>query len=517
MPPKGSLIPPDDDVTAPQQPAAPDGWVLGDRYRVLGRIGVGGMAEVFRAHDQLLDREVAVKVFRAQAPTPGTEGGPERQETELRVLARLNHPNLITLFDGTLSGSHAYLVMELIDGPSLSARLAQGPVPEAQVREIGSQIADALAYVHAQGMVHRDVKPANILLGADPTVGDMTVRARLSDFGIVRLLDTEHMTRVDLTVGTASYLSPEQARGSDVGPPSDVYSLGLTLLEALTGQRAYDGDGQIATMLARLDRPPAIPPSLPAPWPGLLAAMTAADPAQRPAAAQVARTLRDVATHAIPLAPVAAAVGPPMPEPVVAPMPLDEPTAAPVRHRSNHLVGALAAVVIVGLLVLGGFVLLGGSGDTPANSQPPGTGTTGATTTPRSHSATTTPVEAKHTSQGTAADSSASSSSSSASTSASTSAADHQRAALDQYVEDDERAAVQLVEHVQLLRTRLGRPDYSGRGRIGTRVRIARCRAESLNLPDIACRMDLRRRFRVAARPNLLHTDLTFVRREVAP
>ena len=88
------------------------------------------MAEVFRAHDEMLDREVAVKVFRSQAPTSGTESGPERQETELHVLARLNHPNLITLFDGTLIGSHAYLVMELIDGPSLSARIAEGPVPE---------------------------------------------------------------------------------------------------------------------------------------------------------------------------------------------------------------------------------------------------------------------------------------------------------------------------------------------------------------------------------------------------
>jgi eukaryotic-like serine/threonine-protein kinase len=386
---------------------------------VLGRIGVGGMAEVFRAHDEMLDREVAVKVFRSQAPTPGTEGGPERQETELRVLARLNHPNLITLFDGLLSGSHAYLVMELIDGPSLAARLAQGPVPEAQVREIGSQIADALAYVHGQGMVHRDVKPANILLGADPTIGDMTVRARLSDFGIVRLLDTDHVTRVDLTVGTASYLSPEQARGAEVGPASDVYSLGLTLLEALTGQRAYDGDGQIATMLAHLERPPAIPPSLPAPWPGLLAAMTALDPAARPSAEAVARTLRDAATHAVPLAPVAAAVGPPMPEPLIAPLPAAEP--APRPHRSSHLVGILAAAVVVGLLVLGGFVLLGGSGNPPANSQPPSTGASGATTGPRSNTTSTRPVEAKQTSQ-TSVPRTSSSTSTTSSSSASTSA-----------------------------------------------------------------------------------------------
>ena len=109
------------------------------------------------------------------------------------------------------------------------------------MREIGIQLADGLAYVHAQGMVHRDVKPENILLGVDRSDDDSTVRARLSDFGIVRLLGSERLTSADLTLGTASYLAPEQARGSQVDPPADIYSLGLVLLEALTGRKEFQG------------------------------------------------------------------------------------------------------------------------------------------------------------------------------------------------------------------------------------------------------------------------------------
>ena len=193
--------------------------MLGGRYRVLDRLGSGGMAEVFSARDEVLDRLVAVKVFRAEHVSHGDAHGVERQQLEVAALARLNHPNLIALYDGSIggrddagAGGHAYIVMELIDGPSLAARIAEGALPEASVREIGIQLADGLAYVHAQGMVHRDVKPENILLGVDRSDDDSTVRARLSDFGIVRLLGSERLTSADLTLGTASYLAPEQAR-----------------------------------------------------------------------------------------------------------------------------------------------------------------------------------------------------------------------------------------------------------------------------------------------------------------
>ena len=271
-------------MPVPAPDPQPDGWLLAERYRVLDRIGSGGMAEVFRARDELLAREVAVKVFRRELDPADSAGGAQRQEIELQVLAQLSHPNLITLFDGRIADAdgpneQAYLVMELINGPSLAARLADGPLPEAEVRAVAIQICHALSYVHGKGMVHRDVKPANILLGTDE-VGDPDdpgrvdgagqlvapaagLRARLSDFGIVRLLDGAHLTSVDFMVGTASYLSPEQARGAEVGPAADIYALGLVLLEALTGERTFPGPPMTA-VLARLDGPPPIPDGLPA-------------------------------------------------------------------------------------------------------------------------------------------------------------------------------------------------------------------------------------------------------------
>ena len=353
-PHSGAII--DDDSGAdtqaiPTQPVPTAEWRLAGRYRVIERVGSGGMAEVFRAHDELLGRDVAVKVFRSLVEADAKQDGRARQELELQALARLNHPNLITLFDASLSGGTGpgFLVMELVDGPSLGARLAQGPLPEPALREVGAQIADALAYVHAEGMVHRDVTPANILLGCDLTGG---MRARLSDFGIVRMLGSERMTSAELTLGTACYLAPEQARGADVGPEADSYALGLVLLEALTGVRAYEGS-PVEAAVARLSRAPDIPSDLPQPWPRLLAAMTAGEPEARPPAADVARSLRgnDPRMSELPPALLAASTAASLAEPTAAST-ADRPDTAelllPQRRRGGLLAALVALLALVG-------------------------------------------------------------------------------------------------------------------------------------------------------------------------
>jgi eukaryotic-like serine/threonine-protein kinase len=393
------------------------GWVLAGRYQMLERLGAGSMAEVFRAHDQLLGRDVAVKVFRSLIDPGDTLGTPARRQAELRALAHVMHPNLITLFDGDIDGDdpgisgrpggsagHAYLVMELIDGPSLASRLTEGPMPDADVRVLGTQLADALAYVHAQGMVHRDVKPANILLGSDASAAGHTMRARLSDFGIVRMVGSERLTSVDFMVGTATYLAPEQARGLEVGPKADIYALGLVLLEALTGQRAYDGT-PMETVMARLSRSPDVPADLPGPWPGLLTAMTATDPNARPSAAAVADILRSSASPVAPAGPVPPVVPVPLVPPIgdghtaiLPAVPAGAGAAAAgdewLEYPPDETAGSrrglaiAAAILAVAVLLVSGYLLLGNRSDNPS----PGAGTSSTTpsTTSRPSSHTTT-------------------------------------------------------------------------------------------------------------------------------
>lgn len=257
--------------------------VLADRYELGDALGSGGMAQVFRAHDRLLGREVAVKLFGSGIDP----NGPARARSEMRTLAALSHPNLVAVHDAGTDTEHdpprVYLVMQLIDGPSLADLLKQGPLPPGQVQHIGIGVAHALAYVHQRGVVHRDIKPGNILL-------DSSARPFLADFGIAQTLGASALTATGLTMGTAAYLSPEQVRGHDVGPGSDTFAFGLVLLEALTGQREYDGT-TAETALARLTRPPALVGRVPKVWCKLLAAMTATDPAERPTALQVADLL----------------------------------------------------------------------------------------------------------------------------------------------------------------------------------------------------------------------------------
>ena len=264
---------------------------LGHRYQLKELIGSGGMASVYRATDDRLGRDVAIKVFTTVAIE---QDDIQRQQAEINVLASLSHHSLVTLFDvGVHTASpdrrQIYLVMELIDGVDLKGRLLEGPLSVRNIAQIGYDLAEGLDYIHGRGIVHRDIKPANILLAQYSS--RFRARAKLTDFGIALSPASSRLTDGGMTTGTAAYLSPEQARGDEVGPPSDIYSLGLVLLECFTRELAFEGQpGQAA--LARLLRDPAIPASVSPAWRDLLSTMLARDPADRPEIGEVVLALR---------------------------------------------------------------------------------------------------------------------------------------------------------------------------------------------------------------------------------
>jgi eukaryotic-like serine/threonine-protein kinase len=313
-----------------RETAAPG--VLGDRYQLGSVLGRGGMADVFRATDTVLSRDVAVKILREDTPD-----GPDRARftAEARTLAQLSHSSLVMVLDAGITSADAsdrpFLVMELVEGPTLSEALADGPLDLERVGAIGVQVADALAYAHDRGIVHRDVKPGNVLLGVDE-------RVKLADFGIARLIgDASHHTRTGQTIGTAAYLAPEQVTGREVDGSADVYSLGLVLLEAITGARVYPG-APVEAAVARLSRQPEVPVDLPVSWRRLLESMTAVDPAERPTAAAVAGCLRSQPTGTIPAASIREVTAPavdeigttrPLTEHATVHVPLDPPPSSP--------------------------------------------------------------------------------------------------------------------------------------------------------------------------------------------
>lgn len=264
--------------------------LLGGRYRVLERIGAGSMATVYRAHDEYLARDVAVKII-----TKPLHQGPhgDIDDTEVKILAGLQHYGLVVLLDAGVDHGGGgepliYLVMELIDGPDLKTHLQKGPLSARHAAQIGGDLADALAHIHSNNVIHRDVKPANIM-AFDYHQDAARMRAKLTDFGIA-LIAQKPESLGGQVQGTAAYLSPEQARAEVLTPASDVYSLGLVLLESLSGQIAFPGD-PVQSALARLIQDPPIPQDLDQDWKVLLAAMTAANPQDRPTAREVSLAL----------------------------------------------------------------------------------------------------------------------------------------------------------------------------------------------------------------------------------
>jgi eukaryotic-like serine/threonine-protein kinase len=272
-------------VTDATTPAVGVGATLEGRYRLDAEAGRGGYATVYRAHDLELGRDVAVKVFAAAAADAADS---PRIASETRLLAAVAHPSLVTLYDARLAHEPAYLVMEFIDGPTLSAMLTSGPLRPSHAAALAVELAEALHVIHERGIVHRDIKPSNVLL-RPPALPSGSPRATLADFGIAALVDSARVTATGTLVGTAAYLSPEQARGQRAGTPTDVYALGLVLLEALSGRRAFAQATPHEALAARLVSSPEIPADLPPDWRAVLSAMTALDPAHRPDAHAVVR------------------------------------------------------------------------------------------------------------------------------------------------------------------------------------------------------------------------------------
>jgi len=255
------------------------------------------MGTVHRARDESLGREVAVKILATRtANASDLRSG----DDEVRLLTHLNHHSLVTLLDAGTDRSVPdrpliYLVMELIDGPDLRSRLASGAMTSRDAGHIGVDLAEGLDYVHDHGVIHRDVKPANIMV-FDYSNDTERVRAKLTDFGIAMMMESPLLGDGDGSfAGTAAYVSPEQAKGEPLGPPSDIYSLGLVLLECLTGIVAYPGP-PLQSALARLMHGPDLPAGLDPQWSRLLEAMTATEPTARPTASETALALREIST-----------------------------------------------------------------------------------------------------------------------------------------------------------------------------------------------------------------------------
>ena len=383
------------DRGGPNVVASPDGGsdhgvmtsrILLGRYELNRLIGRGGMAEVWEAHDTRLDRRVAVKVVNLAATHDPTLG--ERLRREGVAIASLRHPDIVTVHDAGVEGDTAYLVMELIEGTDLGAVLKDGPLPVPQALRIGERVAGALSAAHAAGVVHRDVKPANVLLhAADVTVVDFGIAAAAQFAG-------SSLTDPGTVVGTADYMAPEQAHGAEVSPASDVYALGCLITAMLTGRPPFTGAPPLEILRQHVTTDPphlaTLVPDIPPDLDTLVAAMLAKYPADRPSATAVLHALQALLRHlpadsgaAAPTKSTSVLPADPMtrtlPMKVMPPIrahPTDPPPRAD-RTRRRWLVGGAAAAVVAGVALV--VALLGGDPAGTQGGRPP-TGV--ATSTP---------------------------------------------------------------------------------------------------------------------------------------
>jgi eukaryotic-like serine/threonine-protein kinase len=355
---------------------------VGGRYRLGERIGHGGMGEVFAAHDLRLDREVALKLLRADLAEQ--DGMRERVVAEARLAARLTHPHVVGVLDTGEQDGRPFIVMERLSGRTLGDELADGPMPAERVRDVGLQVLRALAAAHELGIVHRDVKPGNVL---DAGVGTWKV----ADFGIAKWVHAdETLTGTGELLGSPSYLAPERIEGEQAGPASDLYAVGVLLYEALCGRKPFEGDDPFALATAIRDGAYEPPSSIfPEADPAIVAVIERAmqrDPAERYESAEaMAGALLgedaddDTATIAVPVTtPVPPTGGEPEAEAAPEPemdgnetvrMPRMEQTArlpyppsTPRAERPRRLskaslivAGAILAVVVITVFAIGAF------------------------------------------------------------------------------------------------------------------------------------------------------------------
>jgi predicted Ser/Thr protein kinase len=225
------------------------GELIADRYELEELVGTGGMSSVYRANDRLLERDVALKVLHDRFTVDGDYV--ERFRREARAVAQLSHPNIVTVIDRGEQDGRQFIVFEYVDGENLKTLVErEGPLPEREAIQLARQIARALGFAHEHGLVHRDVKPQNVLLNGDSG-------AKVTDFGIARSLDVQGgLTQTGTVMGTSDYIAPEQARGQRVDAQSDVYSLGAVLYELLTGEVPFPGDNFVAVAMRHINEPP---------------------------------------------------------------------------------------------------------------------------------------------------------------------------------------------------------------------------------------------------------------------
>jgi serine/threonine-protein kinase len=352
--------------------------VIGGRYELRERLGAGAMSEVWLADDRKLERPVALKLLAPHADA-------RRFEREARAAAALSHPNVERIYESGEADGRQYMALEFLPGGTLEDRLARGrPLPDAETERIARQLAAGLAHAHEHGLVHRDLKPANVLFDAEG-------RAKIADFGIARLEGIDTLTEAGTVMGTANYISPEQAAGEPASPASDVYSFGVILFRLLTGRLPFEAESplQVAEQ-HRTREPPRIAelrPDAPRDLAALAAAAMAKDPRQRPADGAALLTAVDGTAATAVLAPA----------PELAAETMVIPRARPAPRSRRLWYGAIAAVAA--LLLAGGIaaaVLLqddtGGTTTTAPTThpRPPATTTTTPTTAPTTTQPTTT-------------------------------------------------------------------------------------------------------------------------------